>query len=120
MFLIINKDILVNFWGNSPGDIFILNTIKNLKWDKEEVELYFYPGLEKIPGYYRLTEEKNLVLQNNTQVISMEPQTDESGGAVLDEFGNPIMLEVAQEVLEEVETIQAIAYFSKGVMLLPC
>ena len=120
MFLIINKDIPINFWANSPEDIFILNTIKNLKLNKEDVELYFYPNLGQIPGCYRLTEEKALVIQNKTQTFLMEPQIDESGNPVLDESGSPVMIDVLHELLEDIETIQAISYFSKGIMLKPC
>ena len=88
-----------NFWGNTPGDIFLERTMQVLNLSSSEVELHYYPALDSVPANYRFTQTRILEVLNSYQ-------KEVDGVTVTEE--------------DVVSAIEPITYFANGLYLKPC
>jgi hypothetical protein len=99
MFLLIHKEAPLNFWANSPGDVFLKSTMEKLDLDPSEVRLYHYLGLKQAPNNYDLGESGELKIKAMV--------TKEVDG-----------LEIEEEDI--IKVYPADTYFLNGVYAKPC
>lgn len=116
MFCFFIKDKLVDFWSNRIGDVFCSSTIKNMKWNLQEVDLVFYTGIDSIPEHYELDSNKKLIVKKRH--INQVELLDENEEPVLDEKGNPMFKEVISFTVEK--EIEPDFFMSKGLMIKLC
>lgn len=112
MFCIFINDLLLNFWANQIGDVFIEATIRGLKLDQSNVDLNFYFGIDSIPKFYEFDQDKKLIIKKELITINEIVTQNENGEDV-----------VTQEEVKSYEVdkiIEPIVYFSKGLMIKPC
>lgn len=111
MFAIFKNDVLVNFWENKIGDVFIMNTCSALGMNLSQVDLVHYDGLNSIPDYFDIDESKNITILERT--VTTIP-------AVVDENGAIIESESETESFTAIESKTANPFFLKGTMIEPC
>jgi hypothetical protein len=105
MFLLLEDSSVIGFWGNSVGDIFIENTIKNLKLDGSKVKLMHFLGLEEKPEFFKIEAEK-LTVQKE---ISVETPSSVEGEPP-----------VITKVLQDDKSFDGSVFFDKGVFFKSC
>lgn len=108
MFCFFKNDAFENFWSNQIGDIFFDLTIRGMKWDQSQIDLMFYPALEKIPAYYEFDSSKKLLIKD--RIVIHEQVTNEDGTLSV--------LESESFVVKS--EIEPIVYAVKGVIIKPC
>jgi hypothetical protein len=108
MFCFFKGNEFVNFWSNSIGDIFADLTCHSMKWDKGQVDLVYYWGLDNMPEHYEFDSNKVLIVKN--KVVTQEE--------VLDENGNPSIIENVSYTIHK--QVDPDFFMSKGVMVKPC
>lgn len=112
MFCFFYKDSFVNFWSNKIGDVFCDLTISAMNWDKEDVDLYYYPLLVDVPKFYEIDTSKNLIIKKEIITIVEHQSVNEDGETII--------------TLEEVKTyetdrvIEAVVYCANGLIIKPC
>lgn len=88
-----------DFWGNTPGDVFVDLTVSKLNWNPAQVTLRHYSGIPvRRPEFFRFEANGDLVIQEK-QVIEGEIQ---------------------EETLVDVQTIAAETYVLNGEKLVSC
>lgn len=120
MFCFFKNDSLVNFWANQVGDIFCESTIRGMKWSELDIDLVFYPSLEKIPTHYEFGLDKELIIKNRHIDYLEEELLDESGIPKIGEDGKNLIIKIEIESFTIDRTIVPVVYFSKGKMILAC
>lgn len=108
MFAFFKNDTLENFWANQIGDIFFDLTVRGMKWDQSQIDLMFYPELDKVPWYYEFDSNKNLIIKD--RIVSTQEVTNDDGSISV--------LESESFVVKK--TIEPIVYAVKGVIVKPC
>jgi len=108
MFCFFKNDAFENFWSNKIGDIFFDLTIRGMKWDQSQIDLVFYPGLEKVPAYYEFDSNKKLIIKD--RIVMHQEVTNEDGTLSV--------LESESFVIKS--EIEPIVYAVKGVIIKPC
>lgn len=112
MFAIFNNDLLLNFWSNQNGDIFIEATIRGLKLDQSKIDLNFYFGIDSIPSLYEFDQDKKLIIKKEVTTINEIVTQNELGEQV-----------VTHEEIKSYEIdkiVEPVIYFAKGIMIKPC
>jgi len=104
MFAILVNDNLHGFWGNKPGDIFIENTITNLKLDSASVKLLHY-NLDSVPEFFEFVGTDLLIKQ---KVVTMVDGPN---------VGDP---QVEQITYPVVQTLVGDLYFNNGILVKDC
>ena len=112
MFAIFTNGILIDFWQNKIGDIFFDLTVSGLKWNRSEIDLFFYPELSGIPGVYEFDSDKKLIIKKEVVTISEVVS--------LNELGEEIVTQEEIRTYEVDRIIDPVIYCSKGIMVLPC
>lgn len=112
MFCIFNNDLLINFWANQIGDIFIDATIRGLKLTQSLVDLNYYPELDSVPAFYEFDQDKKLIIKK--EVITYEEQVS------TDTEGNELTALVEVKSYEIDKVIEPIVYMSKGILIKQC
>jgi hypothetical protein len=112
MFCIFNNDLLINFWANQIGDIFIDATIRGLKLTQSLVDLNYYPELYSVPAFYEFDQDKKLIIKKEVVTINEVITQNEAGDDVTTQE------EVKSYVTDKV--IEPIVYMSKGILIKQC
>lgn len=91
-----------SFWQNVPGDLFIVNTMKKLRWNPGQVVLRYYETLYDVPQFSRFEANGDVT--------------------ILRQVSTPSEVEGEEPIItyEEIETIQSILYYDHGNIILPC
>ena len=103
MFLILVNNVVLSFWGNKVGDIFIENTIQNLHLDSSQVKLLHFPQIWNIPEFYSQSGN-NLTVQNKI----VTPTLSDSD----------IFIDVIS--YEDIEIHEGVLFYDNGEKLLDC
>lgn len=111
MFLLLQNNEVVGFWGNKDGDVFVENTIKNLKLDRSVVKLLLFSSLESVPELH-VSSGNDLIVQKRGSVSKEVQVTSETG-----EVSTQV---VQEEVIEDDYTLNGEVYFDSGIALKPC
>jgi hypothetical protein len=112
MFAFFKNDQFVDFWSNKIGDVFFDLTVSGLKWNRSEIDLFYYPELNVVPTFYEFDSEKKLIIKKEIRTLTEVVSTNEAGEEV-----------VTQEEVVTYETdkiIDPVIYCLKGVMIKPC
>jgi hypothetical protein len=112
MFCFFYKDLFVDFWSNKIGDIFCDLTILSMKWDRLDVDLYYYPSLNSVPEFYEIDSSKKLIIKKEIITIVEHQLVNEDGVTI-----------VTAEQVKTYETdivIDAVVYCAKGLLVKPC
>jgi hypothetical protein len=112
MFAFFKNDQFVDFWSNKIGDVFFDLTVSGLKWNRSEIDLFYYPELNGVPTFYEFDSEKKLIIKKEIRTLTEVVSTNEAGEEV-----------VTQEEIVTYETdkiIDPVIYCLKGVMIKPC
>jgi hypothetical protein len=112
MFAIFKNDLLLNFWANQVGDVFIEATIKGLKLTQSEIDMNFYFGIDSIPSFYEFDQDKKLIIKKEVISFVDEVSTDAEG--------NEVISQVEVKNYEVDKIVEPIIYFAKGLMIKPC
>lgn len=112
MFCFFYKDSFVNFWSNKIGDIFFDLTINGMKWDRLDVDLYYYQSLNSVPEFYEIDSVKKLIIKKEIVTVVEHESVNEDGVTI-----------VTTEQVKTYETdrvIEPVVYCSKGLLVKPC
>jgi hypothetical protein len=120
MFGLFVDNVLRNFWGNSMGDLFLVNTCNKLEINISNVHLMYYAGLKSKPEFYSFDGNKALSILNQVSTPTQVAALDENGDPVLDENLDPIFHNEDVITYEVQSTIQPDPYFSGGIFVKPC
>jgi len=112
MFCFFKNEYLVNFWSNKVGDCFLEITCNSMKWQKTEIDLLFFDGIDSVPQFYEFDANKNLILKNEVKTIVETSSVNELGETIITQ--NEVV------TYEAYKTIEPIVYFAKGLMIRPC
>lgn len=119
MFGLFLDDVFMDFWSNKAGDIFIDLTCSSLGYDKNQVDLVFYPGMSSPPSHHEL-DGKKLRIMNEVVTIDEEPVLDENGDPVFSDDGQPLMHNVSSISYHLQQTIDPVPYLTKGIFNQVC
>ena len=112
MFSIFKNDLLLNFWANQVGDVFIDATCRGLKLDKSVVDLNFYFGIDSVPKFYEFDQDKKLIIKK--EIITINEVVTQN------ELGEDELIREEIKTYEIEKIIEPIVYFAKGLMIKPC
>jgi len=109
MFAIFVADEFQDFWGNKIGDEFLNGTCASLGFNKSQVDVVFFHGLDEKPEFFTFNPDKTLVIQR--KVVSTLTEVDPETG-----------VETTTESVSYVtsRTISADPFFSKGESIQNC
>jgi hypothetical protein len=103
MFVFFINGLFYSFWQNKKGDIFFDLTCVGLDLEPNHMSLYYYQGVKSLPSLFAFDESFNLLIQEKEIIIEQDGE-----------------VEVEVEVINTVQTINAIPYVINGQKLLPC
>jgi hypothetical protein len=107
MFCFFNKDKFENFWSNSIGDVFASITILKMGWSNGDIDLVYYPSLDKYPDHFEFDANKNLVIKK--RVIE---QIEEDVDGVM-------VVKTSFKYVND-KTIEPVFYINKGLIIKTC
>jgi hypothetical protein len=100
MFAILIDNILLGFWTNQPGDVFIANTIDKLELDATKVKLIYFNKLKK-PDFFRFNIDNSITIEE--KIVTIDPDT---------------LVEIISYA--DVKTIEGQVYYENGTALTAC
>lgn len=112
MFCFFYKDLFVGFWSNKIGDIFCDLTINGMKWDRSDVDLYYYPSLNDVPRFHEIDSSKNLIIKKEV-VTNVEHES-------VNESGETVITTEEVKTYETDKVIEPVVYCAKGLIVNPC
>lgn len=112
MFLFLKNNELVNFWSNKIGDVFFDLTVSGLRWNRSEIDLFYYPEIYSIPYFYELDSENNLVIKKEVVTIN--------DVVLVNDLGEEVVTQEENKTYQVDKIIEPIIYCAKGVMIKPC
>ena len=107
MFAFFINGVFYSFWQNKKGDIFFDLTCAALELEPSSMSLYYYPGIKTIPELNDFNESFDLLIQEK-QVVKETVIQD------------GVEVEIDTEIVNTIQTINAIPYVINGQKILPC
>jgi hypothetical protein len=83
-----------------------------MKWDRGDVDLYFYPSISNVPAFYEIDPDKKLIIKKEV-VTTVEHES-------VNEAGETVITSEEVKTYETDRVINPVVYCANGVIIKPC